>query len=329
MFSFVTTAYNAARYMPATIESVLNQTYPVWEMILLVELGSDDDTVAIAHRYAAQDDRIRVIEVPHTGIYEKVNMGIHEAKYEWIAALDADDVAAPNRLERTLAMIKQMPDVIGWAGYARYLGSETGNTFGMLKLGPETLEEFAQMRNRREPVMLTYSTFTYRRDLALKIGGLDPQFHAADVEFFDRLSDYGPLLTLPEVFCDYRVYPTSATVAGFYRGALAGKFVRWRRSQENPADPQHTFKAFLLWHTTRGVGYLMVDRWMDKARRQRRLAVSELSEHRYVKGGLLLLVASVMDVAYIVKKVSGFLSRHKQDEAEVKQPQVNPTHQSR
>jgi glycosyltransferase involved in cell wall biosynthesis len=324
MFSFVTTAYNAAPYLAETLESVLKQTVPDWEMILLVDLGSTDDTVAIARRYAAKDARIRVIEVPHTGIYEKVNMGINEAKYDWIAALDADDVAMPHRLERTLAMIKEQPDVIGWAGYARYRGATTGNHFGTLKLGPESLEAFGKMRTRREPGMYTYSTFTFRRDLALKVGGLDPQFHAGDVEFFDRLSDYGPIITIPEVLSDYRVYTTSATVSGFYKGALAGKFVRWRRSQTDPMDPRHTFKAFLEWYATRSIWQAFYERWMDKARRQRRLAVSHLSEHHWVKGGLLLLVASVMDFSYIWNKLRGYVFRRKGDEAEVQQPQVAP-----
>lgn len=305
MFSFVTTAYNAARYLPETIESVLSQTCTEWEMILLVDQGSKDDTIAIAHRYAAKDARIRVIEVPHTGIYEKVNIGQKEAKYDWIAALDADDVAAPNRLERTLAMIKAMPQVVAWAGYARYRGAQTGHHFGMLKLGPVTLEDFEQRRNRREPVMYAYSTFTYRRDLALEIGGFDPQFHAADVDFFDRLSDCGPILTIPEVICDYRVYATSATVAGFYRGALVGKFTRWRRSQADPTDPKHTYKAFLEWFATQSIFPLMVARWMDTARRYRRLAVSELSERHFVRGGLYLAIALLMDMSYLVDKFVG------------------------
>src|SRR5262245_14008462 len=92
LVSIVMSAYNAARYIGAAIDSVIAQEYPHWEL-LIVNDASKDDTADIAMRYAARDDRIRFINQRfNQGVAKTRNVALQEARGEYIAFLDSDDL---------------------------------------------------------------------------------------------------------------------------------------------------------------------------------------------------------------------------------------------
>lgn len=99
--------YNAEKYLADAIKSVLAQTYPYWELILVND-GSTDDSLKIAQEFASKDNRIRVIS---DGLNKKLparlNQIIYEAKYNYIARMDADDLMDPKRLEYQIEAIKK------------------------------------------------------------------------------------------------------------------------------------------------------------------------------------------------------------------------------
>ncbi|WP_270428627.1 glycosyltransferase family 2 protein [Acinetobacter johnsonii] len=99
--------YNAEVYLADAIKSVLAQTYPYWELIL-VDDGSTDKSLIISQEFAAKDNRIRVIS---DGLNKKLparlNQIIKEAKYDYIARMDADDVMHPQRLEKQLSFLEE------------------------------------------------------------------------------------------------------------------------------------------------------------------------------------------------------------------------------
>lgn len=107
--------YMAEKTLAQAIESVLNQTYEDFEL-LLVDDGSEDGTLEIARKY--QDERIRIIaDGEHRGIAARLNMMVREAQGRIFARMDADDVMYPTRLERQLEFLNQHPegDVVGCA----------------------------------------------------------------------------------------------------------------------------------------------------------------------------------------------------------------------
>lgn len=107
--SIVMPAYNASRYIGEAIDSVLAQTYKDFELVIVND-GSTDNTVDIINSY--RDPRIRLIHNPkNMGIVATLNNGIKEARAKYIARLDADDVAMPQRLELQLNYLKAHPDV--------------------------------------------------------------------------------------------------------------------------------------------------------------------------------------------------------------------------
>lgn len=98
--------YNSESYLADAIRSVLAQTYPYWELIL-VDDGSTDSSLQIAQEFAAKDNRIRVIS---DGLNKKLparlNQIIREAKYNYIARMDSDDLIHTERLEKQINFLK-------------------------------------------------------------------------------------------------------------------------------------------------------------------------------------------------------------------------------
>lgn len=95
LISVVMPNYNGHRFVEQAIDSVLNQTYPNFEL-LVVDDCSKDDSLQLIQQKAQSDDRIRVIALEHNaGVANARNVGIKEAKGEFIALLDNDDLCGP------------------------------------------------------------------------------------------------------------------------------------------------------------------------------------------------------------------------------------------
>lgn len=117
LVSIITPSYNSADYLGVTIESVSQQSYPHWEM-LIIDDGSSDTSVDIARYYAEQDSRIRVIALKkNSGAAFSRNTGIEEARGRYIAFLDSDDLYHPAKLEKQLAFMQQHKHVLTYSYY--------------------------------------------------------------------------------------------------------------------------------------------------------------------------------------------------------------------
>jgi glycosyltransferase involved in cell wall biosynthesis len=108
MFSVVIPLYNKELSIKKTIQSVLNQSFEDFE-ILVVNDGSTDNSLEIVKGF--KDDRIRIIDKENGGVSSARNKGIKEAKYEWIAFLDADDLWEIDKLEKQSKLLLNNPDL--------------------------------------------------------------------------------------------------------------------------------------------------------------------------------------------------------------------------
>ena len=90
MISIIVPVYNTEQYLDRCIQSVLAQTYTNWEL-LLIDDGSTDSSGAICDKYAAEDNRIRVFHKENGGVSSARNLGLDNAKGEWITFVDSDD----------------------------------------------------------------------------------------------------------------------------------------------------------------------------------------------------------------------------------------------
>ena len=106
LVSIITPTFNAQKYIRATIESVQNQSYQNWEMIL-VDDASTDQTVSIIKEFAANDNRIKLTELSkNSGNGFARNVALEKATGKYIAYLDADDLWFPMKLEKQIAFLK-------------------------------------------------------------------------------------------------------------------------------------------------------------------------------------------------------------------------------
>src|SRR3990172_11731590 len=113
LVSVIIIFYNEERFIEEALECVFAQTYTNWEL-LLVDDGTTDNSTAIAQRYAEKyPEKVYYLEHPghqNRGMSATRNLVIANAKGEFIAFLDADDVWLPHKLERQLAIIESQPD---------------------------------------------------------------------------------------------------------------------------------------------------------------------------------------------------------------------------
>ena len=183
--SVVVAAYQAAPYLAQCLDSLLHQTYPPLE-ILVVDDGSTDETARIAQRFP----QVRLLRHPkNRGLAAARNTGIEAAQGEWIAFLDADSWAAPEWLERLLAAVEE-GDWIG-AGGPNLLPPEDPPFAAVVMAAPGG--PLPVLLSDTEAEHLPGCNLLIRREALKQIGGFDPVFQTAgdDVDICWRLQERG------------------------------------------------------------------------------------------------------------------------------------------
>lgn len=107
MFSVVVPLYNKELSIQNTIQSILEQTYQNFEIIVVDDGSTDSSSKRVRE---IQDPRIKVVYQKNQGVSAARNRGIQESRYEWIALLDGDDLWETNHLEEILNMMREFPD---------------------------------------------------------------------------------------------------------------------------------------------------------------------------------------------------------------------------
>lgn len=113
LISVITASYNYASLISETIQSVLNQTYTNWELII-VDDGSNDNSVEVIKEFCLKDSRIHFFQHEggvNRGLAETIKLGMQKACGEWIAFLESDDMFEANCLEEKVKIINEHPDV--------------------------------------------------------------------------------------------------------------------------------------------------------------------------------------------------------------------------
>lgn len=130
--SIITPSYNSSKYIYQTVESVLAQTYKNWELII-VDDHSTDDSNKIIEEYCKKDNRIRLIKLKkNVGPALARNRGIEEAKGNYIAFLDSDDLWLPEKLEKQISFMLQNNISLTYSSY--YTIDKNGGCIGLRKV---------------------------------------------------------------------------------------------------------------------------------------------------------------------------------------------------
>lgn len=249
-------AYNAERFIADAVESILCQTFRDFELIV-VNNGSTDSTLSIAESYAARDKRVRVVTKSHGGISSGRNRGLAEARGEWIAVMDSDDVSLPQRFERQLAFVEENPDIALASSYV-YNIDESGRIIARYRSPLADRAVVQELITRNGLIGFHHSAVLMRRDVAQSLGGYREQFDGLeDCDLWNRIAETGHgVLVQPEYLLKYRLHNKSHTIPRVRQLALKRRWLEdcmlhRRRGAAEPAWDNFLARRKALPWTTR------------------------------------------------------------------------------
>lgn len=180
LISVVLPTYNRAGLLKRALSSIISQTYPHWE-VLVVDNNSTDNTDQVVHDF--NDERIRLLKVDNYGVIAlSRNVGIREAAGEYIAFLDSDDWWKPNKLEKSLAYLENGKDVV------------YHDLLVVAKRNQRVLWRKARTRTLKIPIFkdlitngnaLNNSSVVLRKKILEDIGGLSEDRNLVSIEDYD------------------------------------------------------------------------------------------------------------------------------------------------
>jgi glycosyltransferase involved in cell wall biosynthesis len=197
--SVVIPVYNAMRYLPETLDSVLAQTFTDFE-ILIINDGSTDNIIEWAIKIT--DPRVEIISQVNQGVSIARNTGIHNAQGEYIAFLDADDLWKPTKLEKQVSCLDRSPEVglvytwtllineIGEPISIKYTSNHEGNIWQHILIGD---------------IVCSGSSAMVRKSCFEKSGEFDPALSsAADFDMWTRIAQYYNFSVIKDFLLLYR-----------------------------------------------------------------------------------------------------------------------------
>ncbi len=210
--SIMMPAYNAELYIGEAIDSVLAQSYPDWELVV-VDDGSTDGTAQIVSRY--QDSRIKLVSQENSGEAAARNTALRHISGRFVAFLDADDQYLPNHLELTLGALYEHP---GWDGvYSDGIHIDSqGNelpTLSSRRRGPFEGWLFEELVRASDVFGPPICVVVCRDKIIERDLWYDTRIIIGpDWEFFTRFSEQATFSYLNRITCKYRVHQTNISV---------------------------------------------------------------------------------------------------------------------
>lgn len=168
MVSVIIPTYNSEKYIAATLESVIGQTYCDLEVLIMND-GSQDRTAEIVQEYALRDPRIKLVNlVENRGVSAARNKGVEMASGEWIAYLDSDDLWKPNKVEKQLRFAEKLQERFSTRPDLIFTGSgfidEDGNELASILHVPKKVD-FKELLKQN---LISCSSVLIRRCLMIK-----------------------------------------------------------------------------------------------------------------------------------------------------------------
>lgn len=192
--SVVLPVYNGAAFLEQAVESILSQTYSDFELLALDD-GSTDQSRAILERFAAADSRVQVISRPNRGLTATLNEGIELARGIYIARMDADDLALPERFAKQVAYLDAHTETVAVGGQIVLIDNQ-GRELNSMAL-PCRHEDIDQRHMNGLSSVLCHPTVMMRTEAVRQVGGYDDRREAAeDFDLWLQLAEIGRLANL-------------------------------------------------------------------------------------------------------------------------------------
>ena len=193
MISVVIPLYNKEKSIVSTIESVISQTYKDWELII-VDDGSTDNSLEVVQNFVdelkIEDCRLKILSKENGGVCSARNRGIEEARGEYVALLDGDDMWDNEYLAEQVKMITDFPNAAMWG--INYAELYEGKLIRKLETGlPDGyrgyVENYFQMPTRVSDLFCS-SSVVIRKDVFDKVGMFDERLkYSEDIDMWYRI----------------------------------------------------------------------------------------------------------------------------------------------
>ncbi|MBI5793659.1 glycosyltransferase [Candidatus Uhrbacteria bacterium] len=222
--SILISVWNSERSVRAAVQSLLDQTYRDFEL-LIVDDGSSDQTPTILNQLSQRDPRVRIItNETNLGLTRSLNLALGQAQGVLIARMDADDIALRDRLQKQVAFLDTHPD-IGIVGTAYQFIDTHDQVIG--ERHPDTQD--AQLRHsliRFNPFL--HSSVMMRRELLDRVHGYDEIYRRAqDYDLWMRLSPLTKLANLTDILMQKRFTTGMISYAREREQIRSALRVRW------------------------------------------------------------------------------------------------------
>lgn len=205
LVSIVIPAYNAAKFLPEVIQSVLNQSYQNWEL-LVIDDGSTDNTAELVNEYSEQDSRVHLISKENGGVSVARNLGAQLAKGELIAFLDSDDLWLEDKISAHVSYMTSHPQVGVSFGRVELIETDGKTTNKLTDNIVDTLQP--QDLFYSNPTVTT-SNLVIRKSVFQMLNGFDESMqYNEDIDLLFRLAiqDSWEIKSIDQVLVQYRLH---------------------------------------------------------------------------------------------------------------------------
>lgn len=207
--SVIAPVYNSAEFLEESILSVLNQTYPNIEYIIM-DGGSTDGTAEIVQKYA---DRLTFISEPDRGQSDAINKGWKRATGDILAWLNADDLYAPNAVELAVNYLQAHPETMWVYGRADYLYED--GTPGNFRYATF---EWDYDKFFTHGCFIVQPTVFLRKEVIETFGYIDESLdYGMDYEYWLRIGKEFPAVFVPEINVTVKIFPETKSRNGGYK----------------------------------------------------------------------------------------------------------------
>lgn len=239
--------YNGMPYLPKAVESIVNQTFQDWELVLVND-GSTDGTRAYVE--SLQDQRIKPVHLEsNRGLTGALNAGLEHCRGDYTARMDGDDICLPDRFQLQVDYLQRQPEVGLVGGQFIPLGERRSGRLVKLPLTSHELED-ALFNNRHA---ICHPTAMFRTQLVRDLGGYWEPSLGEEVDLFLRVAEHSQLANLDQPVLLYRVHGGSLNGRRLremhQHFAYAVHSARCRRQGSPPLEMQ----AFLNQHEQRSI----------------------------------------------------------------------------
>ena len=193
------TCYNAASTIQESVNSIIGQTFTNWELVVVDNCSTDDSLTVVKN---LDDDRIRIIALDKNhGRTPALAIALENARADFVAILDADDISSQDRLQQQFDFLTNNPNILVVGSWYRNI-DQHGNLINEVKTPTTSVDVMRQMTSDNP---IVNSSAMFRAESARAVGGYNQKYlYAQDFALWLALAKVGEFAILPKFLTDIR-----------------------------------------------------------------------------------------------------------------------------